>query len=350
VPQMIEIIQGLLDKGIAYVVDGEVYYSVARFPKYGELSGNLANELIDGASERVASEVIERKRNPRDFALWKVDAHHMQQWDAPWGRGFPGWHIECSAMSRRFLGDTLDIHTGGENNIFPHHECEIAQSEGFTNQTFVRTWLHTAHLNLEGDKMAKSDGNVLLPSQLVEEGFSPTAIRYYLMSVHYRQPMNFTREALRGAATEVKRLLNLAGEMGHRAEHGPSPAESHESVAVIETLDESRARFVSALDDDLNISEARAVLFDTMRKLNAQELNKHDAMSALGFLQEVDQVFGVLPATADSLDAVIEKKITERESARTNRDFATADRIRDELLADGIELMDTPDGMRWRRT
>lgn len=346
VPQMIEIIQGLLDKGIAYRVGDEVYYDVSRFPGYGALSGNRGDELEAGASERVADEVMAKKRHPRDFALWKSDPHHIQQWDAPWGRGFPGWHIECSAMSRTYLGDTFDIHTGGENNIFPHHECEIAQSEGFTGKRFVNVWLHAAHLNLEGEKMAKSEGNVLYPKDLVAQGESPVAIRWYLQSVHYRQPMNFTREALKAASSGVERLLNFHDTLKHRADKGPDGVAA---VKVVESLDEARARYVEALDQDLNVAEANAVLFDLMRSLNAMDLTRGDAAATLGFLTDVDQVLGILPVAEESLEAEVERKIQEREAARRRKDFKASDRIRDELLAKGIVLMDSPDGVRWRR-
>ncbi len=346
VAEMIEIIAGLVARGHAYVVDGEVYFDVTSFDRYGALSGNVAGGLMDGASERVAHEVLGRKRHARDFALWKSDPLHLMQWDSPWGRGFPGWHIECSAMSRKYLGDTLDIHTGGENNIFPHHECEIAQSEAFTGQPFVRFWLHAAHLNLEGEKMAKSEGNILLPRDLVAEGHKPAAIRYYLLSVHYRQPMNFTREALKGAASAVERIANFVESLEHRAERGP---DTPLSPAAVAPLEQARRGFTSALDNDLNVSEGLAVLFDAMRRLNALELGRADAQAALEAFRDMDEVLGILPRERVTLEQEIEALIAEREAARGNKDFAAADRIRDSLLARGIVLMDTPEGVRWRR-
>ncbi len=349
VGEMIEIISGLIDKGLAYVVDDEVYFDVAKFEGYGRLSGNVGDDLRVGASERVAEDVMEKKRHPRDFALWKADPHHIMQWDSPWGRGFPGWHIECSAMARKYLGDTLDIHTGGVDNIFPHHECEIAQSEGFTGRPFVRTWLHVAHLNLDGAKMAKSEGNILVPRHLIAEGFSPRDLRYYLLSVHYRQPMRFTREGMTAATNALERLTNCVDRLVHRSTRG-DPGSSP-SVAVIETIDETRARFIAALDDDLNISQGLAALFDLVRELNSIDLNASDARAALAFFREIDEILGVLPVSdsGGDLEAEIEAQIAAREDARRNKDFAAADRIRDELLARDIILMDTPEGVRWRK-
>ncbi|MFG0319390.1 MAG: cysteine--tRNA ligase [Planctomycetota bacterium JB042] len=349
VAEMIEIIEGLIEKGHAYVVDHDVYFDVSSFERYGALSGNTADDaLVEGASERVSDEVRAKKRSPRDFALWKSDAHHIMQWDSPWGRGFPGWHIECSAMSRKYLGDTIDIHTGGIDNTFPHHECEIAQSEAFSGQPFVRTWLHVAHLNLSGEKMSKSEGNVLVPQDLVDEGFTPAQVRYYLLSVHYRQPMTFSREALKGSAQALDRLRNLLDSLTHKAAHGSS---DQTSIGVVEAVDEARARFVAALDDDLNASLGLAALFELMNALNQRsDLSRADADVALRFLREIDEVLGVFPRAADAaLDQEIEAKIAAREEARRARDFETADRIRDELARDGIELLDTPEGLRWRR-
>lgn len=345
--EMIEIIEGLIAGGHAYVVDGDVYYDVASFERYGALSGNKSDDaLVEGASERVSDEVRAKKRSPRDFALWKTDPHHIMQWDSPWGRGFPGWHIECSAMSRKFLGDTLDIHTGGIDNTFPHHECEIAQSEAFTGKPFARTWLHVAHLNLSGEKMSKSDGNILVPQDLIAEGFTAAEVRYYLLSVHYRQPMTFSRDALKASANGLDRLINFAESLAHKSTHAASEGTT---VGTIESVAEARARFISALDDDLNASQGLAALFELMSALNQRELSRHDAAEALRFLREADQVLGVLPGEAAGLETEIETKIAAREEARRGKDFAAADRIRDELLADGIELLDTPEGVRWRR-
>jgi len=350
IAEMIEIVERLIADDHAYVVDGDVFFDVQSFDGYGKLSGNTTDgELIEGASERVSDAVMAKKRNPRDFALWKTDAQHIMQWDSPWGRGFPGWHIECSAMSRKYLGDTLDIHTGGVDNKFPHHECEIAQSEAFSGRTFVRTWLHVSHLNLSGEKMSKSEGNVLLPEHLVEDGFTPAEIRYYLLSVHYRQPMTFSRDNLKASANALDRILNFVDALAHRAEHGPNDITS---VGVMELIDEARARFVAAFDDDLNSSLGLAALFDLMTALNQRELSSHDAATALHFCREIDQVLGVLPAADDAAndaDTDIDARVAARQAAREAKDFAEADRLRDELLAEGIEILDLKDGVRWRR-
>jgi cysteinyl-tRNA synthetase len=347
VPQMIEIIEGLIRDGFAYVVGQEVYFEVAKFERYGQLSGNVDDELIAGASERVAGDVMARKRDPRDFALWKHDEHHLQQWDSPWGRGFPGWHIECSAMARRYLGDTLDIHTGGVDNIFPHHECEIAQSECFTHRTFVRYWVHAAHLVLEGEKMSKSLGNVVRPQDLIAEGIAPRTLRFYLMSVHYRQPMNFTREELKAKESALERLLNFFDDMRHRASHGQEGAARD---ALTQRIASAAARYREALFDDLNVSGGLGVLFETVNEINAANPNRAEAAAVVALLRDVDRVLGVLPQDDLTLDAEIEMRIAAREAARKARDFQTSDAIRDELLAKGILLLDTPQGVRWRRT
>jgi len=346
VPQMIEIIERLIAKGYAYVVDQEVYYDVAKFDGYGKLSGNVGEDLEAGASERVAAEVLAKKHDKRDFALWKHDPAHLQQWDSPWGRGFPGWHIECSAMSRRYLGDTIDIHTGGVDNKFPHHECEIAQSEAFSGQTFVRYWLHCSHLVFEGEKMSKSLGNVVLPSDLVAEGFSARAIRYYLQSVHYRQPMNFTRDELRAKANSLERLDNFRDDMVHRASHGADVPMSDE---FRDRIDAATKEFAACLHDDLNSSGALAVVFETMNAVNAVSPGRAAAARTVAFLSDCDKVLGILKNDDLTLESAIEQKIAERQAARKARDFKKSDAIRNELLARGIELLDTPQGVRWRK-
>jgi cysteinyl-tRNA synthetase len=343
---MIEIIAELIRKGFAYVVDHEVYFDVAKFTAYGALSGNVGEDLEAGASERVAAEILAKKHDKRDFALWKHDPAHLQQWDSPWGRGFPGWHIECSAMSRRYLGDTLDVHTGGVDNKFPHHECEIAQSEAFSGKTFVRYWLHCSHLVFEGEKMSKSLGNVVLPSDLVNEGFPARAIRFYLQSVHYRQPMNFTRDELRAKAHSLERLDNFFDDMSHRATHGASAPVADSFRALI---DDATRRFTDALHEDLNSSGAWAAVFETMNAVNASSPGKEAAALAVTFLRDCDRVFGVLKQDDLSLEVEIEAKIAERNAARKARDFKRSDAIRDELLARGIVLLDTPQGVRWRK-
>ncbi len=347
VKQMIEIIESLIAKGFAYVVDHEVYFDVPKFHGYGKLSGNVGEEVEAGAGERVAASVLAKKHDKRDFALWKHDPAHLQQWDSPWGRGFPGWHIECSAMARRYLGDTLDIHTGGIDNMFPHHECEIAQSEAFTGKPFVRYWLHAAHLVLEGEKMSKSLGNVLLPSDLVKDGVPARAIRFYLQSVHYRQPMNFTREELKAKSAALERLLNFYDDMRHREKSGSDAPVTDSFRALVDT---AAARFRDCLYDDLNSSGALGAIFEMMNAVNAASPGKVGAALVTKFLREADSILGVLPMDTLDLESEIEAKIAQREAARKARDFKLSDSIRDELLARGITLLDTPQGVRWRKS
>ena len=340
IPEMIEMVRQLVDRGHAYEVNGNVYYAVESFPAYGRLSGNTPEQLIAGA--RV--EVIEEKRNPLDFALWMQDPKHIMQWDSPWGRGFPGWHIECSAMSSKYLGNRFDIHCGGEDNIFPHHESEIAQSEGATGEMWVKYWMHSRFLLVDGKKMSKSLGNFYTLRDLRERGHDPLSVRYALMSTHYRQPLNFTLEGLEASRQAVRRLRDFRASLERARGEGGTPEAG-------DAVDAARKGFEDNLADDLNISGALAALFDMVHELNRLELTRTDADMALGFLDRVDTVLGVIhePEGAANLDGEIEQRIQEREAARKAREFAAADRIRDELAAQGILLEDSPDGVRWKR-
>ena len=339
IPEMVAMTEALIERGHAYEVNGNVYCSVDSFPDYGKLSGNTPEQLIAGA--RV--EALVEKRNPLDFALWKQDPNHVMQWDSPWGRGFPGWHIECSAMSMRYLGEQFDIHCGGEDNIFPHHECEIAQSEGVTGRQWVTYWLHCRFLLVEGRKMSKSLGNFYTLRDLLDKGYDPISVRYALMSTHYRRPLNFTLAGIDAAKASIRRLRNLRASLRNAAGEG----ENAEASAAVDTGGEA---FDEAIADDLNISAALAALFDMVHDLNRLDLTRADADRALDFLARADAVLGVLgEEESGCLDEVIEQKVREREAARAARDFAAADRIRDELLAQGIALEDTPQGVRWKR-
>jgi len=341
VPEMLESCRKLIERGHAYVVDGEVYYDVGSFPAYGRLSGNTMENLRAGA--RV--EVDPKKKSPFDFALWKSDPKHLMQWDSPFGRGFPGWHIECSAMSKKYLGETLDIHTGGEDNIFPHHEDEIAQAEGETGKTFVRTWVHAHHLLVDGKKMSKSLGNFYTLRDLVAKGFTGRGIRLALLSTHYRQNMNLTMEALQAAEEGVKRFagfladLKLAAGAGVRSEFRAA-------------ADKAVAAFDAALDDDLNTSGALAAVHGFVTDANRLKPTRDEAALAEETMRRFDRVIGVLPdanETAADLDAEIQALVDEREAARKAKNFKRSDEIRDELKRRGIELEDTKAGMRWKR-
>lgn len=339
IPEMIAQIEQLLARGHAYQVGHEVYYSVESFADYGKLSGNTSEELLAGA--RV--EVRDVKRDPRDFALWKHDPHHLMQWDSPWGRGFPGWHIECSAMSRKYLGETFDIHTGGEDNIFPHHECEIAQAQGATGTPFSRYWMHARHLQVDGGKMSKSLGNVYTVPQLVALGHSAEAIRFQLVKSQYRTRFNFTRDGLTEADGSIRRLRLLEAELEERADGAePGSAPDWVSAAV--------QRFEASLDDDLNMSGALDGVFTLVHEAHRVRPAGAEAASALAALRRFDEIFAVLPSdAAGDDDAEIDALVEQREQARADKDWATADRLRDELAERGVELLDGKAGSRWRR-
>jgi len=338
VPEMIELIRKLLDRGHAYISGNNIYYDISTFPEYGKLSGNTLAKLQAGARIEINPE----KKSPHDFALWKSDPHHIMQWDSPWGRGFPGWHLECSAMSMKYLGNTLDIHTGGEDNIFPHHECEIAQSEGATGETFVRYWMHTRFLLVDGRKMSKSLGNFYTLHDLQQMGHDMLAVRYLLMSTNYRQPLNFTFEALAAAAEAVKRLTEFTRRLDEAHGEGTDPH-------VADTIGNSRAAFEAALDDDLNVSAALAAVFDFMRDINKLHISRQDAQAVRAAMMDFNRVLGVIELEQESLEEEVERLIRERQEARAARDFQKADAIRNALRERGIVLEDTPQGVRWRK-
>ncbi len=343
VPEMIAMIETLVAKGIAYTAPtGNVYYDLSRFKAYGRLSGNTGESLEAGARVEINPE----KRDPRDFALWKVDPRHQMQWDSPWGRGFPGWHIECSAMSKKYLGETLDVHTGGEDNVFPHHECEIAQSEAANGKPFVRHWLHARHLLVDGVKMSKRLGNLHTIEDLKQKGYHADAIRVALQKSHYREPLNFTFDGLAEAEKKVARYRDLAERL-ERAAAGSGP----DGSTLASLVAELRARFEAALDDDLNVSVAFAALDETVSEGNRRALEGAQAAALLELLRGMWSVFGLLESApaAELADEAILALVRARDEARQRRDFKRADEVRDLLKAQGIELLDGKDGVRWRR-
>lgn len=340
VPKMIDMVSTLVDKGFAYEVDGEVYFDISRFPKYGALSGNSVEDLVAGA--RVA--VNDKKRSPVDFALWKHDSKHLMQWSSPWSEGFPGWHIECSAMSTDLLGETIDIHTGGEDNVFPHHEAEIAQTEAATGKPFVRTWCHVRHLLVDGRKMAKSEGNFYTIRDIMDRGYKGHELRYVYVSANYRQPLNFTFESLEAARKSVNRLAGFVESLRERKGEGSSPE-------MDQLCREAEGRFTEAMDDDLNVSEALAAIFDFVRAVNRIDPSGEDAEKALKLMSRFDDVFAILPPEREARDedAEIDALVKQRQAARKARDFAEADRIRAILDERGIVVKDTPEGPKWSR-
>ena len=344
VPEMISIVSALLEKGHAYKAeDGSVYFKVDSCPNYGRLVTIDRSALKAGARAKVDEYT---KDDAQDFALWKAwdEADGEVFWDAPFGKGRPGWHIECSAMAMKYLGETFDIHTGGVDNIFPHHENEIAQSECATGKTFSRYWLHSEHLLVEGKKMSKSLGNFYTLRDLLAKGYAPLAIRYLLLSTHYRAQLNFTFGGLEAAAASSQRLNDFRARLDEPRAQGPA------DPAWVERLEAARAKFTESLCDDLNVSPALAALFDLMGEANRRDaagaLTAGDAKATADLLDRCDAVFGFLKKSGDDLPAAVTALVAERAEAKKRRDFARADAIRGELAALGYAVEDTPKGPR----
>jgi len=346
IEQMVDLIATLLERGHAYrTEDGSIFFRIASWPAYGKLA------RLDPEQSRVGERVEAdeyAKDDVRDFALWKAPKSGEPSWTTSIGEGRPGWHIECSAMSMAALGPSFDLHTGAVDLIFPHHEDEIAQSEAATGQPFVATWLHCAHLQMGGAKMAKSTGNIARVSDLLATGVSPRALRYALISVHYRATLNYTEESLTAAAAALDRIDTLLAGLAAYREDGPDD----DTLGAL--LDGARTAFGSALDDDLNISAALAAMFDlvreTNRRLEARRLSTADAGRIIDLLRDLDRVLGILPAPDDeALPDDLQALLDRRAEARGARDWAASDRLRDDLSARGIQVEDTRDGQRWRR-
>ncbi|MEK6280924.1 MAG: cysteine--tRNA ligase [Acidobacteriota bacterium] len=348
IPEMVSLIERLLETNHAYKSDGSIYYRIASFPDYGKLSKiNFAGNIA-GASERILTDRYD-KEDARDFALWKVPASPSEPaWDASIGRGRPGWHIECSAMSMKYLGETFDIHAGGIDLVFPHHENEIAQSQGATGKQFVRYWIHFEHLKVEGETMSKSKGNYYTFRDITAKGYSARAVRYFLLSVPYNKQINFTFDALAGADKTVASLRDFRARL----------SEAKTAAGVNDALHEITVRaaeeFEAGMDDDLNTSVALAVIHNLTRDVNSaiarkqvKEDNKSELLDLLKRFDSVLNIFG--EERREILDTEIQNLIDERQEARRRRDFARGDEIRDELAALGIILEDTKDGVRWKR-
>jgi cysteinyl-tRNA synthetase len=347
IPEMIGIIRTLIEKGYAYSTDDGVYFKISAFDGYGKLAHLDKDSLRAGASGRVANDEYE-KETVSDFALWKKwsPSDGDVKWQSPWGEGRPGWHIECSAMSMKYLGETLDIHSGGIDNMFPHHENEIAQSEAATGKQFARYWLHSAHLIVEGEKMAKSKGNFFTLRDLLAKGYSARSIRYLLYTTHYRKPLNFTFDGIKGADAALKRIDDFLFTLGNIKSEG---AEDAEFVRMLTTQTE---KFEAALDEDLNIAEGMGALFELIRAVNEgmERVTKGFADRVLKFFGKADSVLGFLNfGKADDLTDEEHKMISERSDAKKGKDFARADELRKVLLDRGIEVRDTPDGTVWKR-
>lgn len=345
IPEMVALIKRLLERGYAYRADDSIYFKVAAFPDYGKLAHLEERQLQAGASGRVDADEYE-KEDVRDFALWKgwTEADGEVYWETELGKGRPGWHIECSAMSMKYLGTPFDIHAGGIDLIFPHHQNEIAQSEAGTGQPFVRRWLHCQFLFVDNQKMSKSLGNFYTLRDLLARGYQPKVIRYSLLSSHYRQSHNFTLEGLAAAGGAVQRLLDFRRHV---------PMADGVGTAVEGLIAEAKQKFEEGMDDDLNISLGLAAIFEFVREVNRllaeRQLSRANAQAVLAAMQDFDRVLGLLHEEEGTMDAEVEGLVREREQARKRRDFTTADRLRAQVFALGYAIEDTPQGPRLKR-
>ncbi len=348
IPEMIEMIETLIEKDFAYEVDGSVYFATRRFEGYGKLSGKNPDDLEAGA--RIA--VDSAKRNPMDFVLWKPKKEGEPAWTSPWGEGRPGWHLECSVMAKKYLGETIDIHAGGTDLVFPHHENEIAQSEAANGKPFAKYWMHNGFINVDNKKMSKSLGNFFTVREIVDE-FPYEVIRFFMLSAHYRSPINFSRELMEAATNGLERIQtgvkNLKYNLAHAKEDALKAAE-HGLQKEMLTLAE---KFDTAMDDDFNTADAVSAVFELIRFANTNvsvETSKALIKETMDKIIELCDVIGVtLELEDDLLDDEVENLIQQRQDARKNRDFALADQIRDELAGKGIILEDTREGVKFRR-
>ena len=346
IDEIIDIVSTLIDKGYAYAVDGDVYFSPSKFSEYGKLSHQPLEDLEAGARIMVG----EVKKEPMDFALWKSAKPGEPYWESPWGHGRPGWHIECSAMVRRFLGNTIDIHCGGQDLIFPHHENEIAQSECCNGVPFANYWMHNGYINVDNVKMSKSLGNFFTVRDVAEKyGYEP--IRFLMISSHYRSPINYSTDIIEQCKASLARLYTCRDSLDFALENA---AEGEADSDILEMFDKRRQQFIEAMSDDLNTADAIAALFELVRDINsnviAANANKGTVEAAIKVFDELADVLGlVYNRKKEDLDSEIEALIEQRTQARKDRNWAEADRIRDELKAKGIVLEDTAKGVKWHR-
>ena len=357
IKDIINFVKTLIDKGYAYEVDGDVYYRARKFKHYGELSDQNIEQLEEGASEHINDEEQNRKEDPIDFALWKAQKEPDEiAWDSPWGKGRPGWHIECSVMSTKYLGDTIDIHGGGQDLEFPHHENEIAQSEAKTGKKFVNYWLHNGFVTVGKDqeKMSKSLHNFVTVHDILKE-VDPQVLRFFMASVQYRRQINYSEENLKQAATILDRFKNTLTNINYRLEDDTA---SEAVPDLAKAIEETEQKFVTAMDDDFNVQNALTAIYDLLPAVNANaNSEKADKETLTLFEKKLAAwllVFGVdteklCAQNAGSNDDEIEELVKKRDEARANKDWATSDKLRDQLKEMGITIQDTPQGTRWTR-
>jgi len=347
IDDIINFVKKLIDKEFAYVLNGDVYYDTTKFKEYGKLSHKNIDELKAGA--RI--EVNEDKKNPTDFVLWKAAKEGEPYWDSPWGKGRPGWHIECSTMSTKYLGKTLDIHAGGPDLIFPHHENEIAQSEAANDAEFARFWMHIGYLNINNEKMSKSKNNFFTVRDITSQ-YDPEVLRFFMLTSHYRNPINFSHDLLEQSKSGFLRLSNTVDNLRHLLDDALDRELSDEEKAYKEKYDEYKRRFEEAMDDDFNTADAISVLFEMVRDINTN-IDGNSPKELIEYILDIflklSSVLGISYKKRDLLDDEIKKLIEKREEARKAKNWAEADKIRDELKKQGIALEDTPSGVRWKR-
>ena len=347
---MIDMISTLIDKGFAYEVNGTVYFRTRRFDEYGKLSHKNLNDLRSGNRSLLVSGE-DQKEDPLDFVLWKPKKEGEPFWGSPWGEGRPGWHIECSVMSKKYLGEEIDIHAGGEDLIFPHHENEIAQSECCNGKIFARYWLHNGFLNIDNRKMSKSLGNFFTVREIGEK-YDLQVLRFFMLSAHYRSPLNFSAEIMESSKNALERILTAVETLTHLSETAASGMTAEEEKAC-EEMKQFRAKFEEAMDDDLNTADAVSAVFELVKFANTNasaDSSKEFVETLKKEISELCDILGIITEKkADSLEAEVEALIAERQAARKAKDFAKADEIRDKLLAMGIQLKDTREGVQWKR-
>lgn len=347
IDEIINIIKTLEEKGYAYAVDGDVYYRTLKFKDYGKLSHQPIEDLQSGA--RIA--IGEKKENPLDFALWKAAKEGEPYWDSPWGKGRPGWHIECSAMNKRYLGDSIDIHCGGKDLVFPHHENEIAQSEAANDAPFAKYWMHNGYINVDNVKMSKSLGNFKTVREIANV-YGYEVIRYFLISSHYRSPINYSIDIIEQCQSALDRLYTCRESLDFAIKNAKSDIDDDQEI--LKLIASAKDEFIKAMDDDLNTADGIAAVFNLVSTINTEIINKEVSLNVCKKAAEMfDEITGVLGLLynrkSNDIDDDIEKLIEQRQTARANKDWATADKIRDELKAKGIILKDTPQGVTWTK-